>query len=95
MAISITVDDLIDQVRSLLDEDNIESVSDSADIIPALNRAQDYASNILARHYEAPLLKKVEITTVSGQEEYFIPEDAMEERIERVEVKVNNQFQRY
>lgn len=88
----ILVDDLISEVRSMLDEDNRESVDDTLDILPALNRAQDYASNILSRHYEAPLLKKLDVTTVSGQKEYFIPEDAFEQRLEKVEVKVNDLF---
>lgn len=88
----ITVNDLIDEVRSMLDEDNRTSVSDSADILPALNRAQNYAANILARHYESPMLRWKTVTTVSGQEEYDIPENAFEQRIEAVEVKVNNSF---
>ena len=37
----ITVNDLIDEVRSMLDEDNRTSLSNSADILPALNRAQN------------------------------------------------------
>jgi len=88
----ITVDDLIDEVRSMLDEDNRSTVSDAADILPALNRAQNYAANILARHYESPMLRWKTVTPVSGQDEYDIPEDAFEQRIEKVEVKVNNLF---
>lgn len=88
----ISVTDLIDDVRSMLDEDNRVSVSDSADILPALNRAQNYAANILARHYESPMLKWKTVQTVSGQEEYDIPENAFEQRIEKVEVEVNNLF---
>ena len=52
----IAVNDLIDEVRSMLDEDNRTSVSDTADILPALNRAQNYAANILSRHYESHYL---------------------------------------
>ena len=88
----ITVNDLLDEVRSLLDEDNRISVSDSSDILPALNRAQNYAANILSRHYESPMLRWKTVQTVSGQEEYFIPENAFEQRIEKVEVSVNNFF---
>jgi hypothetical protein len=88
----ITVDDLISQVRSLLDEDNRESVDDTIDIISALNRAQNYAANILSRHYESPLLTKQDVTTVSGQMEYDIPEDAFEQRIEKLEARINNTF---
>lgn len=90
----ITVDDLIDEVRSMLDEDNRVSVSDTADILPALNRAQNYAANILSRHYESPMLRWKTVTPVSGQEEYAIPENAFEQRIESIEVKVNNSFEK-
>lgn len=88
----ITTDDLISDVRSMLDEDNRVSVTDAEDILPALNRAQNYAANLLSRHYDAPMLKKVEVTTVQGQKEYVIPEDAFEEKLEKVEVKVNDLF---
>lgn len=88
----ITVDDLISQVRSLLDEDNRVSVSDELDILPALNRGQNYASNILSRHYESPLLAKKDVTTVNGQMEYDIPKDAFEQRLEKLEVRLNNIF---
>lgn len=88
----ISTEDLIAEVRSLLDEDNVESVDDDLDILPALNRAQNYASNILARHYDAPLIAKRDVVTVPGQEQYQIPEDALEERIEKLEVKINNLF---
>lgn len=88
----ITVNDLIDEARSMLDEDNRTSVSDAEDILPALNRAQNYAANILSRHYESPMLRWTTVNTVSGQDEYFIPENAFEQRIEKVEVQVNNLF---
>jgi len=88
----ITVNDLIDEVRSMLDEDNRTSVSNSADILPALNRAQNYAANILSRHYESPMLRWKTVDSVSGQDEYFIPENAFEQRIEKIEVKVNDLF---
>ncbi len=86
----ITVDDLISDVRSLLDEDNRESVRDDTDILPALNRAQNYAANILSRHYESPMLTKQDVNTINSQMEYKIPEDAFEHRIEKVEVRLNN-----
>jgi len=85
----ITVDNLISEIRSMIDEENRESVSDSEDILPALNRAQNYAANILARHYESPMLVKQDINTVAGQLEYIIPEEAFEQRLEKVEVQVN------
>jgi hypothetical protein len=87
-----TVTDLVSAVRSLLDEDNNASVKDVEDILPALNRAQDVAANILARHYESPLLTYKIVTTVSGQREYPIPDDAFEERLEKIEVEVNSLY---
>lgn len=87
-----TVSDLVADVRSLLDEANQASVKDKEDIIPSLNRAQDVASNILARHYESPLMTYTTMNTVSNQAEYPIPEDSFEERLEKVEVKVSNLY---
>ena len=86
----ITTTDLINDVRSLLDESNTESIQDIADIIPALNRAQNYAANILARHYESPLITKTIVPAVAGQQEYDIPEEAFEQRIEKIEIKIDN-----
>jgi hypothetical protein len=88
----ITTNDLVSDVRSLLDEENRLSVTDAEDIIPALNRAQNYASNILSRHYESPLLVKKDVVTINGQMEYDIPEDAFEQRLEKLEVRLNEVF---
>lgn len=89
----LIVDDLIAEVRSMLDEENVDNITDSGDIIPALNRGQDYAANILAKHYEPPLIKSEIIELVGGQDRYPIPDNAFEQRLEKVEVKVNNVFQ--
>ena len=86
------VDDLVEDVRSLMDEENKESVNTDEDILPALNRAQDFATNILARQYDAPLLRKAFLTTSNGQKDYNIPDDAFEQRLEKVEVEVSNLF---
>lgn len=87
-----TVDDLISDVRSMLDEDNNSAIDTDLDILPALNRAQDTAANILARQYESPLLSYTEVQLEAGQREYDIPENSLEERLEKVEVKIANQF---
>lgn len=92
MSRRLTVDDLVADVRSAIDEDNQENIRDVEDIIPALNRAQDYATNILVRHYESPLLKHTELSLVAGQNEYDIPEDALEQRLEMVEVNILQVF---
>jgi len=90
MARRLTTSNLIADVRSLLDEVNQASIDDSADILPALNRAQDVASNILAKHYESPLLAYKLQYLVSGQKEYDIPPDAFEQRLEKIEVQIQN-----
>lgn len=88
----LVADDLIEEVRQQLDEDNRETLRDAEDILPALNRGQDFASNILARHYESPLLKTLNLPLVAGQQEYDIPEDAFEQRLEKVEVVLNSTY---
>lgn len=88
----ITVDDLISQVRSLMAEENREAITDDDDILPALNRAQDFGCDVLARHYADPLLAHENVTITSGVQEYDIPESALEQRLEKVEVKINNLY---
>lgn len=81
------VDDLISEVRSLLDEENQAAVDDVLDILPALNRAQDYASNLLSRHYDDPMLVYQEVILSGNKQEYDIPDDAFEQKLEKVELK--------
>lgn len=88
----LSVQNLIDDVRSMLDEDNQVTIDDDRDILPALNRAQDYAANILARQYESPMLVHQLVDMVPGQTEYDIPEDAFEQRLEKVEAFLNNAY---
>lgn len=88
----LTTNNLIEDCRSLLDEQNQESIDDEDDILPALNRGQDLAANILARHYESPLLAYVAVTLNSSDQEYDIPEDAFEQRIEKVEININGSY---
>ena len=88
----ITTDDLISQVRSLLAEENKESITDADDILPALNRALDFGVDVLVRQYPDPLLYHTEVTLVAGQQEYDIPEDALEQRLEKIEVRINGLF---
>jgi hypothetical protein len=92
MSRRLSVTDLLADVRSMIDEDNLENISDDLDILPALNRAQDYAANILARHYESPMLKKTDVALTAGESEYDIPEDAFEQRLEKVEVNPQQVF---
>lgn len=93
MARRLTTTDLIADVRAMIDEDNQEAVDDTRDILPSLNRAQDYAANILARHYESPLLAFESVTLTAGTASYSIPEKALEQRLEKVEVNVGGVYQ--
>jgi hypothetical protein len=89
-----TVGSLVTQVRYQLDELNEASVSDEQDIIPALSRGHDYACSLLARLYEAPLIVSKNIVT-DGSIEYPIPADAFEQRIEHVEVQLQQDYFRH
>lgn len=83
-----TVQNLIDEVRAQLDEENKDSVDTDKDILPSLNRAQDYAFDILARKYQEPILARTTLDVVGSQEEYDIPENVFEDRIQKLEVMV-------
>lgn len=83
-----TVQNLVDEVRSKLDEENTDSVDTVTDILPALNRAQDFAFDILARQYPEPLLVPSDLTLVGGTSDYDIPEDTFEDRIEKIEIAI-------
>jgi hypothetical protein len=88
----LLVDNLIEEVRSLTDERNNSGLDDDLDILPALNRAQDRAANILARQYESPLLAYVTLDLQANVSEYAIPEDALEDRVEKIECLVNGYY---
>lgn len=88
----LTVDNLVEEVQSMIDETNTANVDVVKDILPALNRAQDKACNILARHYDDPLLKDKIVQPLAGISEYPIPEDAFEQRLEKIECKHNNAY---
>lgn len=69
----------------MLDESNQDSVNTEADILPALNRASQFAFDILARVYPEPLLRYQTLDLVSGTNEYDIPEDIFEDRVLKIE----------
>ena len=86
--INYTVENLVEEVRQQLDELNRDSVSTEADILPTLNRASDFASDILTRKYPEPLLKYTTLDLEAGVSEYDIPEDVFEDRILKLETTV-------
>jgi hypothetical protein len=88
----LTTDVLISNVRSLLDEVNTDAIDDTADIIPALNRAQMEGFNILARLYPEPILKHATLTLTGGTQEYDMPENVFEDRIEKIQIYLGNVY---
>lgn len=92
MSRRLTVNDLVAEVRSVLDEVNTENIRDVEDILPALNRGQDYAASTLARRYAEPLLTYTTIPLTLSESEYDVPTDALEDRIEKIEIRVNSDF---
>lgn len=89
MAKALTTKDLIKAVRSQLDEDNTSSVDDVRDIVPALNRGLAKAYSVLARRYPDPLLTTKTFSPAQEQADYEIPEDAFEDRVEKLEAIQN------
>lgn len=90
----VTVDTLVDAVRSQLHETNVEAVDTTLDILPALNRAQNFAVDIYSRYYPDPFLKHQTLTLTGGTQEYDIPEEAFEDRILKVEMSIGNSLGR-
>lgn len=91
----LTTQDLVDEVKSLIDEENEQAIQTKRDILPALNRAQDFVSDILARQYNPPLITSKVCTFIDfdSSRQLDIPEDSFEDRIEKIEVMVNGYFQ--
>lgn len=87
-----TVDNLVDEVRSQLDESNFDSVNTVRDILPALNRGQDFAMDIYARKYPTPILRYETMVLTGDTQEYDIPEYIFEDRLLKVEIQVGNRF---
>lgn len=83
-----TIQNIVDEVRAQLDEENVDSVDTARDILPSLNRAQDYAFDILSRKYEEPILAYTTLDVVGDQIEYDIPENVFEDRVQKLEIIV-------
>lgn len=90
MGLLYTVQNLVDEIRQQLDEDNTDSIDDQKDILPALNRAQKYAFDILARKYPEPLLRYTTLELEGNVPEYDMPSDVFEDRIQKLEVEIPN-----
>jgi len=88
-----TVSDLVSEVREQIDEQNVDSVGTETRILPTLNRGLEYAFDLMARRYPDPFIRYGTVTLVSGTQEYDIPEDCFEDRIQRVEVEISGSFE--
>jgi len=87
-----TVGAMLSDVRRQLDEDNRAALDDELDIIPALNRALNYASDVIARKYPQALLATIDTPVAAGEDLFEIPEDAFEARLLRIEVNTGTEF---
>lgn len=87
---SLTVSEIITEVRDQLDEVNVLNVTD-AQILAALNRGQRKGTNIIARRFDELFLTyDSSITTTAGTQNYAIPTAAYGRRIEKVELVDGN-----
>ena len=85
----VIVDDIVNEIRSLIDEYNEAQVDDLIDILPSLNRGQEKATKVLTRVYPDPLLYPIEIVGVSTRE-IDMPENVWEDKVVRLEWISNN-----
>lgn len=93
MARSLTTRQLILAVRSLIDETNEAEIDDTLDILPSLNRGFDDAMDVLARKYPDALIQSKELSLSEGPGGIFdLPEDAFQERLEKVETRLNGYY---
>lgn len=88
-SILYTVQNIVDEIRDLLDEQNIDSVSTEKSILPSINRGQDFAFDILSRKYPEPILKHAPFALNGTDQEYDMPEDAFEDRVQKIEIQIS------
>lgn len=87
-SVLFTVDNLVAEVRSKIDEQNRDSMDTERDILPALNRAWKAAADIYARKYPEPLLVPRELPLVGNKADYILPDDVFEDRLLKVEIRI-------
>lgn len=93
MARSQTTRQLISAIRSLIDEMNEAEIDDAIDLLPSLNRGLDDALDVLVRRYPDALITPKDVSLSEGVDGQFdIPEDAYQERLEKVEARINGYY---
>jgi hypothetical protein len=83
VAYSITTDNLADEVRDGLDEQNQNNVTPE-DILQELNRGQKSLVNIVSKSHDEMFLDYATVTT-EGSAEFDMPADVYGMRIEKIE----------
>lgn len=84
----INVSDMISEVRGNLDELNDADVTDEF-VLLKLNAAQRSMARLISRRYDTLLMDYVDITISGGVQEYAIPDNCFGNRIEHLEVWIN------
>ena len=84
MSRGFIVDDMIAEVRSLVDEFNENQVGSATDILPSLNRAQERAVKVLSRVYPDPIMNMLDIAGPNTREIAML-ENVSEDKIVRIE----------
>ena len=79
----VVVDDIVNEIRSLTDEENTIQLETDLDILPSLNRGQEKAYQILSRVHQDPIKTYQEVSVTS--KEYTLPENIWEDKIVRLE----------
>lgn len=86
---SLTVDDMVSQVRAQLDETNTANVTDQ-ELVDALNRVQRKAWNIAVRVFPDLAWSQTSFNTTSGTTNYDIPSEAYGRKINHLTANIGN-----
>jgi hypothetical protein len=85
----VNTEEMIIHLRSLLSESNLTALDDRRDLLTSLNRAQDYAADIVSRKYQEPLLRSFMQTLEPMRSAYPLPKQALSGRLQLVEIQVS------
>ncbi len=86
---SYTTEDLIRRVRAKTQEKNSANITDQT-ILDALNGGQDYAFDLMARHYSEPLkIKDPDTITLDSEDQFTMRESSFEDRLCNLDVRTS------
>jgi hypothetical protein len=86
----LLVENILDEIRRRTGETNEDGSISGDMLLDAINRGQEESAMILARNYPTPLLTYTTVVTTAGEPEYDVPEDAIEGRIQQVELLLSD-----